>query len=209
MRIARIEVSSAVGGVARTRWILVALLVSSAFHVGLLAFLSETGSLGGRSSVAETQAMRWVVVPSNATPNVAPNTKAPTLSERTAPVESSPVDVAPTSEQPPSAPTYLPRGMLQQAPVPISEIDPVYPDSAGGLGGSVVLRLRINEGGTVDSAEVVSASRPGLFDQAAIEAFKAARFEPGRVLGRPVKSELVVEVAFATVNKGAVRDAIR
>lgn len=209
MRIAQIEVSSTVGGLARTRWILVALALSAAFHVGLLAFLAGTGSIGGRSSAGEPRAMRWVVLASDNTPSAVRNAKATMLSERTTPVESSLADASSKGEQPPPAPTYLPRGMLQQAPVPISEIDPVYPDSAGGLGGSVVLRLRINEGGAVDSAEVVSASRPGLFDQAAIEAFKAAKFEPGRVLGRPVKSELVVEVAFATVNKGAVRDAIR
>lgn len=208
MQSAQIEAHSHHPRLSRRAWILIALSLSALCHLALLLLLADVGAIGGQRSVTGGTAMNWVV----SVPSIAPSKPAAAASNKASPPEPSrdrqiAADVPSTPPAP--APSYLPRGLLQQAPVPISEIDPVYPEAAGGLSGSVVLRLRINEVGGVDSAEVVSATRPGLFDQAAIDAFSAAKFEPGRALGRPVKSELVVEVAFATVNKGAVRDAIR
>ena len=101
------------------------------------------------------------------------------------------------------APDYLLGSQLDPSPKPIGEIEPRYPESANLQEGSVVIRLLINERGVVDSAAVIRADPEGLFEQAALDAFGAAVFSPGRVLGVPVKSQMTVEVHFAPVNRGA------
>ena len=100
-------------------------------------------------------------------------------------------------------PDYLLSAQLDPGPSPIGEIEPRYPESANLQEGRVVIRLLINERGVVDSAAVVRADPEGLFEQAALDAFSAAVFSPGRVLGMPVKSQMTVEVHFAPINRGA------
>jgi len=60
----------------------------------------------------------------------------------------------------------------------------------------VVLRLFINELGTVDEVMVVRAEPSGVFEKSAIAAFGSARFSPGMLAGAAVKSQLLVEVLY-------------
>ena len=101
------------------------------------------------------------------------------------------------------APDYLLGARLDPGPRPIGDIEPEYPDSANLQEGTVVLRLLISETGTVDDVGVVRAHPKGLFEQAAIEAFGKAKFHPGLVLGTAVKSQMMVEVHFLPINRGA------
>jgi protein TonB len=101
------------------------------------------------------------------------------------------------------APVYLATGLLAPPPRPLQDIEPPYPEIAGQREGTVVLRLRINEGGTVDEVSVVRSFPEGLFDEAASAAFGAARFSPGYSMGVAVKSELLVEVHFQPLNRGS------
>ncbi len=103
----------------------------------------------------------------------------------------------------PAAPDYLLGARLDPGPRPLGDIEPVYPETAQLQEGSVVIRLLINEHGTVDNVAVVRAFPKGLFEQAAIDAFSRATFSPGFVLGTPVKSQMTVEVHFAPINRGA------
>jgi len=75
-----------------------------------------------------------------------------------------------------------------------NRVDPVYPPDAGLTEGTVVLRLLIGKTGTVDDVTVVRAAPRGVFERAAVAAFAAARFAPGRLLGLPVKSQVTFEV---------------
>ncbi len=105
-------------------------------------------------------------------------------------------------------PEYFPASRLAPSPKLLEAPEPVFPDGAGVDTGSVVLRLRINEQGRVDDAAVLRAQPPGLFEQAALDAFRKARFSPGRMLGVAVKSELVFEIQFnrmAAGESGATR----
>jgi hypothetical protein len=43
---------------------------------------------------------------------------------------------------------------------------------------------------------VLEADPPGVFDLAAVEAFRGTLFVPGQRDGRPVRSRLVVQVSF-------------
>ena len=61
-----------------------------------------------------------------------------------------------------------------------------------------MLRLYIDEHGSVDSVTAESAERSGAFEAAAREAFGAARFLPGIKDGVPVKSLVRLEVLFGS-----------
>ena len=106
----------------------------------------------------------------------------------------------------PPAPEYRVRAALEKGPTPLFDVEPSYPKAAGGVQGTVVLRLLINELGIVDDAAVVSAFPPGFFEASALDAFRRAVFAPGQLLGFPVKSQLMIEVQFQSFNKGAVAD---
>lgn len=103
----------------------------------------------------------------------------------------------------PPAPAYLSGGRLDPGPRPLQDVEPAFPDEAGLQHGIVVLRLLINEFGVVDQAAVVRSVPKGLFEKSAVEAFAAARFSPGMLLGLPVKSQVTIEVEFAPFNRGA------
>jgi protein TonB len=102
----------------------------------------------------------------------------------------------------PDAPDYALAARLDPGPQPLDDIQPEYPEGAELRSGIVVLRLLVSETGRVDNVAVVRAQPPGVFDKAAITAFEAARFAPGRLLGTPVKSQMTIEVAFTPLNRG-------
>ena len=104
----------------------------------------------------------------------------------------------------PAAPDYFAGGKLDPGPHPLEDVDPAYPEEAKQQEGSVVLRLLINEAGTVDNVAVVRAYPVGLFEQSALEAFGKAKFSPGKMLGVTVKSQITIEVMFAPTNRGKV-----
>ena len=104
----------------------------------------------------------------------------------------------------PPAPDYFAGGRLDPGPRPLEDVDPLYPEEAKQQEGSVVLRLLINEAGTVDNVAVVRAYPAGLFERSALEAFGKAKFSPGRMLGVAVKSQITIEVMFTPINRGKV-----
>lgn len=103
----------------------------------------------------------------------------------------------------PPAPAYLSGSQLDPGPRPLDDIEPVFPAEAGQQQGQVVLRILVNEAGVVDNVAIVRSSPPGLFERSAADAFAAARFSPGRVLGIAVKSQITIEVDFIPFNRGA------
>lgn len=111
-------------------------------------------------------------------------------------------DVPGLDEQSPDIGAYRTDG-LDPPPRLLSEIDLVYPESAGLREGRVVLRILINERGIVDNVMVTQAFPKEFFDEAAMAAFRTALFSPGKFLGVPVKSQLLIEVEFLPTNRGA------
>jgi len=87
---------------------------------------------------------------------------------------------------------------VEHPPVPISRVLPEYPSTARarGLEGEVVLRAIVDRQGAVEQQIVVVESVP-LLDQAAIEALRRWRFEPGRdANNRPVRVVIQVPLRF-------------
>lgn len=102
----------------------------------------------------------------------------------------------------PSAPQYHAVAGLDSAPRALSNIDPEYPEEAGSIEGTVLLRLLISSTGEVDDVAVVTATPPGFFEASAMSAFSKAKFSPGYFLGIPVKSQLFIEVGYTPINRG-------
>ena len=95
-------------------------------------------------------------------------------------------------------PTWYRAREVDTTAKPIGSITPAYPDEARrrNKDGSLKLMLKIDDLGRVRDAEVVEADPPGLFEDAALEAFRAARFQPAMKDGRPVRYQAYIRVRF-------------
>jgi len=85
-------------------------------------------------------------------------------------------------------------------PVPIGSIRPVYPEFArrAGIQGTVRLEVDVYKDGTVGNIRVVRSVQPGPggLDEAAIEAVRKVRFQPGKSSGNPVDTTVIVPIEF-------------
>jgi len=93
-------------------------------------------------------------------------------------------------------PRYIPAEELDERPLIRTQVQPAFPPDAPVASGRVLLRLLINEAGAVDEAVAVQSDPPGVFDEAAVDAFASARFTPGRKDGNAVRSALRIELQF-------------
>jgi protein TonB len=75
-------------------------------------------------------------------------------------------------------------------------IRPVYPAiaRAAGVQGTVVVSAVISRTGTIESLRVVSG--PAMLQTAAVEAIRAARYQPYRLNGMPTEVETTITVNF-------------
>jgi bla regulator protein blaR1 len=76
---------------------------------------------------------------------------------------------------------------------------PLYPKAAlkAGQSGKVVLRVKVDTDGAPLDIAIASATLPGVFDAASIEAARAWRFNPARAGGRSVIGEVMVPICFS------------
>lgn len=106
------------------------------------------------------------------------------------------------------SPMYREDG-LDPPPRPLTDIELTYPPGTEHQEGTVVLRLRIDETGRLDDVSVVRATLPGVFDAAAVAAFRAVRYAPGVYRGKPVKSQLLIAVDYTPTNRGSAVSGAR
>jgi protein TonB len=95
-------------------------------------------------------------------------------------------------------PTWYSAAELDLYPRALEPIRPAYPEDAqvARAQGLVTLLVLVDERGRVSDASVVEASPAGMFEPAALDALRAARFEPAQKEGRSVRSRIVVKVSF-------------
>lgn len=86
----------------------------------------------------------------------------------------------------------------QTKPKPLALDKPTYTDAAraAAIEGAVRLKLSISRDGEVEAVEVLQSLDPGL-DARAIEAAKAARFEPARRCGEAVAASVTLSIRFS------------
>lgn len=84
---------------------------------------------------------------------------------------------------------------LDVVPGIMTRTHPEFPDMAR-VSGKVLIRLFIDERGTVEHVAILRAEPPNIFEASARRAFLAARFTPGMKAGVPVKSQLTLQVDY-------------
>ncbi len=80
-------------------------------------------------------------------------------------------------------------------PLKVKDVKPLFPDSLKGIGGVVALKGIIDSTGHVSNLQVVGDANPDLA-QAAINAVSQWEFEPTRLDGQVVETEMNVSVTF-------------
>lgn len=95
---------------------------------------------------------------------------------------------------------YVPRPLLSIPPAVQAAVIIATPSGEPDVGRRVgILSLFIDEEGRVRHVAGNEPLLPPAFEQAAREAFMAARFTSGQIDGRPVKSRVRVEVVFESI----------
>lgn len=91
---------------------------------------------------------------------------------------------------------YLSSGKLTQQPSPVTPIDLNIAEISGiAFSGSVDLTILIDvDGAVVDVIPSSEAENAGEFIERVVERFRSARFTPGEINGRPVRSQVRVTV---------------
>jgi protein TonB len=93
-------------------------------------------------------------------------------------------------------PWYYPASYLHRHVTVLRPIEPKIPTGAGDLRGRVVLMLKVNQQGSVDSYEIITAEPPGFFENAVIDAFATEQYAPGLIANQAVRGLLQIEVFF-------------
>lgn len=153
---------------------------------------------------AEPMAEAEPVMPVQGGEQAAPPAPAAPLPMPTPPAEPRPAEPAAAEPAPAGALhsavdlTYYPARELDTQPRALQAISPEYPAEAARQrqSGTVRLQLKLEADGRVVDASVVDATPPGVFEDSALRAFRAARFAPARKDGRPVRALILIEVSY-------------
>ncbi len=88
-------------------------------------------------------------------------------------------------------------GIAESQPVPLKQVQPVYPEEAfkSGLKGTVWVKCLIGTDGKVKKTEVMKADSV-IFIKPAIEAAKQWIFTPARLRGKPVETWAAIPFRF-------------
>jgi TonB family protein len=92
---------------------------------------------------------------------------------------------------------FIPPEQVDSPPVPITQINPIYPEKAlkDRVRGLVILRVLVAEDGMPVRVSVDKAAREDL-TRAAIDAVEQWRFQPARKDGRPVRTFAILRFPF-------------
>lgn len=199
-----------------TRQLAAWLLLSALLHVTALLGLGPERA--GYRTVAPSrleiriQEFPKAVVadPSPSTETVAGETASlqPDSLDADGPASADTPETSPVVELPlPAHDLFFRSSELDQQPYPLIAVVPAYPPHARAneIEGWVRLLLLIDEGGQLRRLEVLEASPPGVFEDAALTAFAVAPFSPGRRAGAAVKSRMIIKVEFKSQDLQSAR----
>jgi RNA polymerase sigma factor (sigma-70 family) len=99
-------------------------------------------------------------------------------------------------------PSIYPMAQLDQMPKPVTQATPQYPLEMrrNGITGNVTVRMTIDAKGDVTEATPIHSSRVE-FDDAAVQAVKQWKFEPGQKNGQPVTTQTDIKIVFSLNNE--------
>lgn len=90
------------------------------------------------------------------------------------------------------------QGEVDQRPVPVFKINPVYPYRARRLNiaGEVDVKFLVDEKGRVSRITILNSTPPGIFDDSVRKALPAWKFYPGKVKDRMVSTWVITTIEF-------------
>ena len=95
------------------------------------------------------------------------------------------------------APAYYTTDQLTKRPQPIGAAELDTPEIRPIIAsGTIVLKLWINELGTVTSVDVEKSDLPEMFSETAVAAFRNLHFVPGQLNGQPVGTVMRIEITY-------------
>jgi TonB family protein len=166
-------------------------------------WLTEAGALGYALArpAAAIETVPSAPAPGALTPPS--GTESPVMEQLPSPVVESPVVEPPppdvgaelqaSSKAPAAAPEVLAAEFKRTRFVP-----PVYPPKALARSqeGEVRVRITVDTTGRVTAAQILAATPPQVFDQAALDAVRKWRFEPVIRDGRPIEASIATTIRF-------------
>jgi protein TonB len=97
---------------------------------------------------------------------------------------------------------YYDQGDVDQTPVPIFKMKPLYPYRARRLNitGEVKVSFVVDEYGQVSRIKIIDANPPGIFEDSVIRTLPSWKFSPGKIAGKPVAVLVVTTIEFKMGN---------
>jgi hypothetical protein len=156
----------------------------------------------GHSTAAPGPTAQQSTAPAASVVPAVPAVPAPPLPD---PEQLPPTGAGPVAQTGTTDADYLPSRLLTRRPLPQQSIDLFYPELAPSGLFRAVLTLYIDDQGVVQRVRIDEAQDSGLpatLEDAARQTFLRSTFLPGELDGRPVRSQLRIEVEFATEPAG-------
>jgi protein TonB len=93
--------------------------------------------------------------------------------------------------------SYL-QGEVDQMPIPVFKMEPVYPYRARRLkvSGEVKVKFLVDERGHVGRVKILSSRPAGVFDKSVLKALPSWKFSPGKIRGNAVSTWVVTTIEF-------------
>ena len=87
---------------------------------------------------------------------------------------------------------------LDKPLIPVSRVPPFYPIHArrASIEGWVEVSFLVNEDGRVTDVRVIDAQPPGVFEDSVRQTVNRWRFQPGTIMGEPVKARVTTTIRF-------------
>ena len=99
---------------------------------------------------------------------------------------------------PPPTSTFYQIGEVDQVPLPIFKMKPVYPYRARRLNltGKVDVKFLVDENGQVSHIRILKSNPPGIFDESVLKTLPSWRFSPAKLRGEAVSCWVITTIQF-------------
>ncbi|MCD6353456.1 MAG: energy transducer TonB [Proteobacteria bacterium] len=93
---------------------------------------------------------------------------------------------------------FYDQGDVDQAPIPVFKMKPIYPYRARRLGitGHVKVSFVVDKYGHVSRVKIIEADPPGIFEHSVLRTLPSWRFSPGKICDQPVATLFTTTVVF-------------
>lgn len=125
------------------------------------------------------------------------NLETPDLSFEINPKLNTGMAIAP-SPRPEQVKDFFNQGEVDQLPMTVFQMKPLYPFRAKRLGieGNVRVKFLVDATGRVSHVNILESNPPGIFDESVLKALPSWRFTPGELGGKAVNTWMSTVIQF-------------